>query len=109
MVARAGDVAANLALIGDAAAEAKAQGADVLVAPELAITGYGAGDCDPRPRGAGGGEQVAALAETAARHRIALVAGFAERAGGAIYNSAVLVEPGGPARRLPQVPALRRL
>ena len=44
MQAVAGDVAANLKTIETAAAEAAAGGADLLVAPELAITGYGAGE-----------------------------------------------------------------
>src|SRR3546814_16845186 len=44
MEAVAGDVAANLALIDAAAGQAAAGGARLLVAPELALTGYGAGE-----------------------------------------------------------------
>lgn len=95
MVARTGDVPANLALIERAATDAKARGADLLVAPELATTGYGAGNAIRDLAQSADGDQVAALAETAARHRITILAGFAERAGSAIYNSAVLIEPGG--------------
>ena len=44
MAAIPGDIAANLKRIADAAAEAADAGARLLVAPELATTGYGAGD-----------------------------------------------------------------
>jgi predicted amidohydrolase len=95
MEAIAGDVATNLAMIADAAAEARARGAEVMVAPELAVTGYGAGDAIGDLAEPADGAHVAALAEIAAKNRITLVAGFAERAGRTIYNSAALIEPGG--------------
>ena len=44
MQAAAGDPAANLARIEAVAVEAAAKGASILVAPELAVTGYGAGE-----------------------------------------------------------------
>ncbi|WP_275428759.1 nitrilase-related carbon-nitrogen hydrolase, partial [Stenotrophomonas maltophilia] len=53
MQAACGDVSANLARIEQAAKAAAKAGADLLVAPELALTGYGAG------------ETVTALAEPA--------------------------------------------
>ena len=95
MVARKGNVAANLALIADAAAEAAGRGAAILVAPELATTAYGAGDRIRSLAEPADGAQVATLAGLAVRHSIAIVAGFAERAGVHIYNSAVLVESSG--------------
>jgi predicted amidohydrolase len=95
MIARPGDVAANLALIADAARKARAAGADILVAPELATTGYGAGDIIRDLAEPADGEQVAQLAAAAAESGVAIVAGFAERAGGALYNSAVFVDPSG--------------
>jgi predicted amidohydrolase len=95
MVARAGDVSANLALISQAAAEAKARGADLFVAPELSTTGYGVGEAIRDLAEPAEGGQISALAEAAARHEIAIVAGFAERAGDLIFNSAALVEPAG--------------
>jgi predicted amidohydrolase len=91
MQARAGDVEANLAMIGAAAAEARARGAELLVAPELATTGYGAGEAIRALAEPADGWQVAALARTARDSAIAIVAGFAERAGPAIYNSAALL------------------
>ena len=95
MVAKKGDVAANLAMIADAVAEAAGSGAALLVAPELATTAYGSGE---RIRGLAepaDGAQVAALSGMALKHNIAIVAGFAERAGDVIYNSAALVTPDG--------------
>ena len=38
-----GDITANLARIAAAAKDAAGQGAKLLIAPELAVTGYGAG------------------------------------------------------------------
>jgi predicted amidohydrolase len=98
MVARAGDVAANLQMIAQAAAEARVLGAELLVAPELATTGYGAGDAMRALAEPADGPQVAKLAQAAASNGIALVAGFAERHGGEIYSSALFVDPHG--RRL---------
>ena len=73
-------------------AQAKAAGAALLIAPELAVTGYGAGDAitalaEPRE-----GAQVAALSDSARRNGIAILAGFAERDGDTVYNSAVFVD-----------------
>ncbi len=95
MVARKGDVAANLAMIADAAAEASDRGATLLVAPELATTAYGSGDLIRSLAEPTDGAQVATLGAIAAKHGITIVAGFAERAGERIYNSAALVEPSG--------------
>lgn len=96
MTARAGDVSANLATIRAAAAEATARGAELLVAPELATTGYGSGEAmrdlaEPRD-----GAQIAALATIAAEHRLALVCGFAERDGDRLYNAAAVLDLSGP-------------
>lgn len=95
MVARPGDVAANLALIEGAAAEARERGAHLLVAPELALTGYGAGDAIRALAEPADGAQVTALSRIAEKHGVAIVAGLAERAEGVIYNSAMLALPDG--------------
>jgi predicted amidohydrolase len=95
MVARTGDVAANLAMIEAAVAEATARGAELLVAPELATTGYGPGDAMPALCEPADGAQATALAKMATKHGIAVVAGFPERSGGAIYNSAIFAMPDG--------------
>jgi predicted amidohydrolase len=95
MVARPGEVWVNLALIGKAAAAAKERGADILVAPELAVTGYGAGDAIRELADGEDGPQVALLSRIAAEKGLTVVAGFAERKGKAIYNSAALCDPFG--------------
>jgi 5-aminopentanamidase len=95
MVARPGEVWVNLALIGKAAAAAKERGADILVAPELAVPGYGAGDAMRDLADGEDGPQVALLSRIAAEKGLTVVAGFAERKGKAIYNSAALVDPFG--------------
>lgn len=93
----AGAVAENLARIDAAAGQAKAQGADVLVAPELAVPGYGAGDALRELAESREGEQVRSLRESAQRHAIAVVAGFAERDAARVFNSAAAVDAAGRA------------
>jgi predicted amidohydrolase len=95
MVATPGDVPRNLAAIIDAAERAKAAGAGLLVAPELATTGYGLGDDLLRLAEAKDGAQAEQLSTAAGRIGIAIVAGFAERAGNRVYNAALLVTPEG--------------
>ncbi|WP_429820364.1 carbon-nitrogen hydrolase family protein [Ensifer sp. B1-9] len=87
-----GDVAANLDRIARAAAEAATQGATLLLTPELGITGYGAGDALATVAEAPDGAIVARLKAISSETGIALIAGFAERDGGDVYNSAVYVD-----------------
>jgi 5-aminopentanamidase len=91
---RAGDSnpSANLARIANAAEQAAKGGATLLVTPELALTGYGSGDAIRINAEPPDGPQIKGLETIAAAHGIALVAGFAERDGGAIYNSAAYVD-----------------
>ncbi|MDT9595356.1 nitrilase-related carbon-nitrogen hydrolase [Nocardioides zeae] len=91
------DVAGNLARLDDVARRAAAEGAAVLVVPELFTTGYAIGAAavadlaEPAD-----GPTAGAVAEIAAAHRIAVVRGFAERgAGGVVHNAAGLVGPDG--------------
>lgn len=93
MDARPGAVEANLARIEQGAAEAAAKGAELLLTPELAIQGYGAGEAMATLAEPLDGPQVRRLQEIAARNRIALVIGFAEKAGDRLYNAALLVRP----------------
>jgi predicted amidohydrolase len=96
MQAVPGDVNANLDCIAAAAVKAADKGADLLIVPELAITGYGAGDAIRDLAEAVDGPQVSRLTAMAGQAGLAVIAGFAERAGGQIYNSAVLVGAGLP-------------
>lgn len=98
MRAVAGDPVANLARIGQAASEAAAARAVLLIAPELALTGYGAGEVISDLAQPADGPDIERLAAIAKKAGLAIVAGFAERDGDAVYNSAVLVD--GSGRRL---------
>ena len=89
------DVAANLAHIATAARAAASFGATLLVTPEMAVTGYAIWDDIPRLAEARDGAIVGALSGLAKRHGMAVVAGFPERDGAAVYNSAVAALPDG--------------
>ncbi|MDX6472385.1 MAG: hypothetical protein QOK22_1201 [Gaiellaceae bacterium] len=85
---RYGDLDANADRARAAMAEARAGGADLVVFPELQLSGYGLGaDHDA--------SSTAADAARIADGGTAVI-GFAERDGGQRYNSAVYVEDGAP-------------
>jgi predicted amidohydrolase len=85
-----GVVAENLAVIADAAAEARARGADVLVTPEMFVTGYNIGG---RVAKLAADDLVGAVQQVAADAGIAIVAGLPEQApSGGIWNTALLVD-----------------
>ncbi len=92
MHAAAGDTAANLARIGKAAHEAAAGGAALLVTPELSLTGYGAGETIRKLAEPADGDLADRLAAISDETGIGIIAGFAERDGEAIYNSALYVD-----------------
>ena len=88
-----GDVDANLAVVAAAALEARSRGADLLVTPEMFVTGYNIGskvaELSARPL-------VAEVARLAADAGVAIVAGLPELlADGAVANTAVLVDETG--------------
>jgi len=91
LVASAGDVARNLAQLETAAARAAAAGADLLVAPELALTGYGAAEAI---RARADGDAAQALAAIAERHGLALVVGCTDADDAGRYNAARVLRPG---------------
>ncbi|MEZ5776374.1 MAG: nitrilase-related carbon-nitrogen hydrolase, partial [Hyphomicrobiaceae bacterium] len=68
-----------------AAGEARA---DLLVTPELFMSGYAVGDAIPRLAEPADGPMAAAVARIARASGTAIVYGFPERAGGVIYNTA---------------------
>lgn len=93
-----GDVEANLAAIEAAIGSALAQGAGIVVLPELADTGYVFESRDELERLAGAipdGASARRLADLAARHGIYIVSGLAERDGDQFYNSAAMFGPDG--------------
>ena len=93
-----GAVAANTARAAELVRAAAAEGSGLIVLPELASTGYvfetqeeAASLAEPVPDG----PTTRAWAALAAELGIHLVAGIAEKAGGTLYNAAVIVGPEG--------------
>lgn len=89
------DAAANLARIETAAREAARAGATLLVTPELGVTSYGGGEKIRELAETADGAIVARLAKIARETGVALVGGFAEKDGDAVYNSAVYTDGSG--------------
>ncbi|MBY5587117.1 hydratase [Rhizobium leguminosarum] len=93
-----GDRAGNLAAIDRLARAAKAQGADIIVLPELADSGYNFRDGDEVAALAGpvpGGASAETLCRLAGELGLYIVSGVAERDGDRFYNSALLCGPEG--------------
>jgi predicted amidohydrolase len=103
--AETGDAKARMAairwLIGDAASD----GADVVVFPELALTGYGAGDEIRDAAETLGGPAVTELQRLADEHAVAVVTGLALRQENGVVNAALVARP----RRKPIVYAKQHL
>ena len=83
------DVAGNLQRLDQAAQQARAGGAVVLVCPEMFLTGYNIGAASvalmAQPAN---GAYAQAVAEIAQRHSVAIVYGYPERAqNGAVFNA----------------------
>jgi 5-aminopentanamidase len=86
-----GDVPANRATIRRVGSRAAAEGAGLVVFPELFVTGYNLG---PRLRELAeplSGPSLEAIGAAAADARIAILTGFCERDGARLFNSAVLI------------------
>lgn len=92
MKSESGDVAANLARIEQAAKEAAGRGASLLMTPELGLTGYGAGDIIRDLAEPADGPLVQRLQAISVEIGVAIIAGFAEKAEGTVFNSAVYVD-----------------
>jgi predicted amidohydrolase len=91
----AGDVAANLQRIEDSTVEAADRGAQLVLFPECATTGYFLGDriaslAEPIPGPSS--EQLTHLARSRGLH---LMVGMIERAGDKYYDDAILFTPDG--------------
>lgn len=89
-----GDPPAVLARAERAAREAAERAAELLVLPELALPGYGAGSEMAALAEPADGSAIARLRSLADATGITIVAGFAERGDGVCFNSAALVAPG---------------
>ncbi len=89
-------VAENLALFDQACAEAKTGRADLIIIPEMALTGYNIGADRIRqlaqPRD---GAMVQALRDMAKRNSIGVLCGFPELEDKQVFNSAALIDASG--------------
>ncbi len=92
MKSESGDTAANLARIEQAARDAKDKGASLLITPELGLTGYGAGDIIRELAEPVDGPLLRQLQAISTDIGIAIIAGFAEKTAGTVFNSAVYVD-----------------
>ena len=88
-----GDLAGNSALIAEAARTARIEQADLLLTPELALTGYPPEDLLGRPRFVR--DTRAELDRLAlACEGITAVVGFVDASGGALHNAAAVMAAG---------------
>ncbi len=85
----------NLTRLETAAISARRDGASILVAPELALTGYDIGELGEPETSADLLEQVCRVARRAG---LAIVIGLAEVADGRTWNSSVIVDRAGQVR-----------
>jgi 5-aminopentanamidase len=92
MQAVPGDPAANLARIERAMRQAGEKDVDLLVAPELAVTGYGAGDAIKNLAEPADGVTATRLRGLSLETGVAVIAGFAEQNGDTVYNSAMFID-----------------
>ncbi|WP_306367140.1 carbon-nitrogen hydrolase family protein [Nocardiopsis sp. CC223A] len=92
---RSGDPADALARLSDRARAAADAGADLLVGPEMSLTGYNIGADVARLAEPADGRLAAQVARIAADTGVAIVHGFPERDGDAVYNTVLLTGPDG--------------
>jgi len=87
-----GDIAANLALMERLAKEAAARGADLLLLPELFLSGYNVGAAISDLAEAREGPSAIAAAAIAKAVDIAIAYGYPERAPEGIFNTALVLD-----------------
>ena len=94
------DVKGNLLRLDAVCALAAAQRVEVLVTPEMFISGYAITRAEvERLAEEAGGPIEAAVSDIAQRRRLAIVYGYPERApDGAVYNAATMIGPDGVVR-----------
>jgi 5-aminopentanamidase len=97
MAPEQGATARNVDRVVERLGEAATRGAQLVVFPECALSGYLVDDIDELERVAEPipGRATQRLAEACARWRVHAVVGILEQGTDAIYNSAVLIGPGG--------------
>lgn len=90
-----GDVAANLEIIKARVAEAAAQGSELVVFPELMLTGLVDAEGAKAVAESATGDTVYKLIDVAMKYHMYIVAGMVEKDGDKLYNTAVLCGPEG--------------
>lgn len=88
-------VESNLAALRTTASRAAGRGADLLVLPELWLTGYNIGERVHELAQVRDGPAAAAVADIARDAGIAIAYGYPERANGNVYIAAQLIDAGG--------------
>lgn len=89
-----GDLNTNFKSIVKASIEASLKGAELLIVPELAPTGYGAKDALNEKAVTADQNGLNLLCKTSAEHNIAIVVGYSERSGDRVFNSAAFITNG---------------
>ena len=89
------DVVANLALLKRVVADAARQQASFVIFPELFLTGYNIGDAVKVLAEPADGRSLQLAASIAREYRLALLFGYVERDGEALYNAAALIDADG--------------
>lgn len=82
-----GSVAENLEIMREAVSDAKSAGADLVIFPELFLSGYNLGDRTPELAEAVDGPSAKRIADMARSYGLAIVYGYPERDGALIFNS----------------------
>ena len=85
----------SLAAMQDAAAAARAQGAGLVIFPEMFLTGYNIGDAVRRLAEPPDGPAFGRASAIAREKGVALLYGYPEREGDKFYNSALLIDRNG--------------
>lgn len=88
-----GDITGNVNKITQTIEQAALQQADLLILPELALQGYGAGDYFKKSAVTAEHQLVQQLQKTVEHHDVSLLLGAAELSGNALYNSSMLLRP----------------
>ena len=94
MACTLGDLAANAGKMRDFAERAKAAGAELIVFPEMADTGYVMAVIREQAKPWNEGV-VPELQEIARNLSLSIISGVSEKEGDAIYNSQVVIDPAG--------------
>ena len=92
---RPGDVDGNLALLDSAAAQAAARGAELLITPEMFLTGYDLAGGLPELTALAARDLLGPAGEIAHRHDLAIVLGAPDAAPEGLYNAAFFLDETG--------------